>query len=80
MCIFIQVPLFLIFLFGSAGMHHFRVRFEYEMTKYGSGAPFGITPCHFHITLHIIISIEYSVISNASSCPALLSTFCVLTC
>lgn len=57
-------------------MHHFRVRFEYEMTKYGSGAPFGITPCHFRITLHIIFSMEYSIISNASSCPALLSTLC----
>lgn len=51
-------------------MHHIRTRFEYEMTKYESGAPFGITPCHLDITL------EYSIISNASSCLALLSTFC----
>lgn len=72
--------LFFFFVLGSAGMHDIRVRFEYGMTKYGSGAPFGITPCHLHITLHIIISMEYSVISNASSCPALLSTLCVLTC
>lgn len=59
-------------------MHDIRVRLEYEMTKYGSGASFGITPYHLHITLHIIISMEYSVIYNASSCPALLSTFVFL--